>query len=86
VLHFNPKPAGVMLIACLFAEWSDQKTAEKLLSFAAVTDDPPAEVSATGHDRMVIRLTPENVDRWLTPQGRSDDELQSILSERQPAY
>jgi len=86
VLHFNPKPAGVMLIACLFAEWSDPKTGEKLLSFAAVTDDPPAEVSAAGHDRMVIRLTPENVDRWLTPQGRSDEELQTILSERQPAY
>jgi hypothetical protein len=26
-----------------------------------------------------------NVDRWLTPQGRSDEELQAILSERQPA-
>lgn len=86
VLHFNPKPAGVMLIACLFAEWSDPKTQEKLLSFAAVTDDPPAEVAAAGHDRMVIRLTPENVDRWLTPQGRTDEELQTILSERQPAY
>ena len=33
-----------------------------------------------------IRLTPQNVDRWLTPQGRSDEELQAILSERQPAY
>src|ERR1700690_377294 len=26
VLHFIPKPAGVMLIACLFAEWSDPKS------------------------------------------------------------
>jgi putative SOS response-associated peptidase YedK len=86
VLHFNPKPAGIMLIACLFAEWSDAKTGERLLSFAAVTDDPPQEVAAAGHDRMIIRLTRENVDRWLTPQGRSDDELQAILSERQPAY
>jgi putative SOS response-associated peptidase YedK len=86
VLHFNPKPAGVMLIACLFAEWSDPKTGEKLMSFAAVTDDPPEEVAAAGHDRMVIRLTRESVDRWLTPQGRSDEELQAILSERQPAY
>jgi putative SOS response-associated peptidase YedK len=86
VLHFVPKPAGVMLIACLFAEWSDPTTGAKLLSFAAVTDEPPQEVSAAGHDRMVIRLTPENVDRWLTPQGRSDEELQAILIERQPAY
>jgi putative SOS response-associated peptidase YedK len=86
VLHFIPKPAGVMLIACLFAEWSDFTNGGKLLSFAAVTDDPPEEVSAAGHDRMVIRLTPQNVDRWLTPRGRSDEELQAILSERQPAY
>jgi putative SOS response-associated peptidase YedK len=86
VLHFNPKPAGLMLIACLFAEWTDAKTGEKLLSFAAVTDDPPQEVAAAGHDRMIIRLTRENVDRWLTPRGRSDEELQAILSERQPAY
>jgi putative SOS response-associated peptidase YedK len=86
VLHFNPKPAGVMLIACLFSEWSDPKTGEKLMSFAAVTDEPPEEVAAAGHDRMVIRLTRENVNRWLTPQGRSDEELQAILSESQPAY
>ncbi len=86
VLHFNPKPADVMLIACLFAEWSDPKTGEKLMSFAAVTDNPPEEVAAAGHDRMVIRLTRENVDRWLTPHGRSDEALQAILNERQPAY
>jgi putative SOS response-associated peptidase YedK len=86
VLHFNPREAAVMLIACLYAEWSDPKTGETLLSFAAVTDDPPQEVAAAGHDRMIIRLTRQNVDRWLTPQGRSDDELQAILSERQPAY
>ncbi|HEY6455888.1 MAG TPA: SOS response-associated peptidase family protein [Steroidobacteraceae bacterium] len=86
VLHFNPREPGVMLIACLYAEWSDPKTGERLLSFAAVTDEPPQEVRAAGHDRMVIRLTPQNVDRWLTPQGRSDQQLQEILSERQPAY
>jgi putative SOS response-associated peptidase YedK len=86
ILQFKPRPAGVMLIACLFAEWSDPKTGEKLLSFAAVTDDPPQEIAAAGHDRMVIRLTAQNVDRWLTPQGRSDEELQAILSDRQPAY
>jgi putative SOS response-associated peptidase YedK len=86
VLHFNPREPSVMPIACLFAEWSDPKTGEQLLSFAAVTDEPPEEVAAAGHDRMVIRLTRENVDRWLTPRGRSDEELQAILSERQPAY
>jgi putative SOS response-associated peptidase YedK len=86
VLHFNPREPGVMLIACLYADWSDPKTGERLLSFAAVTDDPPQEVAAAGHDRMIVRLTRENVEKWLRPQGRSDEELQAILSERQPAY
>jgi putative SOS response-associated peptidase YedK len=86
VLHFQPREPGVMLIACLYAQWAHPKTGEKLLSFAAVTDEPPEEVALAGHDRMIIRLTRENVDRWLTPQGRSDEELQAILSERQPAY
>jgi putative SOS response-associated peptidase YedK len=86
VLHFNPREPDVMLIACLYGEWSDPKSGERLLSFAAVTDEPPEEVAAAGHDRMVIRLTPANVERWLTPQGRSDEELQEILSDRQPAY
>jgi len=86
VLHFVPKPAGPMYIACLYAETVDPKTGEKLLSFAAVTDDPPPEVLAAGHDRMIINMKPENVECWLTPQGRSVDELQAILSDRQMPY
>lgn len=86
VLQFNPQPAGLMWIACLCSEWSDAKTGERLLSFAAITDEPPAEVSAAGHDRMIVSLNPDAVDHWLAPQGRSDDELQAILDDRQKPY
>ena len=86
VLHFVPKPAGTMLIACLYAEWKDPKGEAPLLSFAAITDEPPAEVAAAGHDRMIINLKPENLDAWLSPQGRSLDELQKILGDRQAPY
>lgn len=86
VLHFVPRPAGLMWIACLFAEWQDAKTGEKLVSFAAVTDDPPPEVAAAGHNRIIVSLAPEAVDRWLTPQGRSQDELRAILDDRQRPY
>jgi putative SOS response-associated peptidase YedK len=86
VLHFVPRPAGLMWIACLFAEWSDAKTGEKLVSFAAVTDDPPPEVAVAGHNRMIVSLAPKAVDRWLTPQGRSLDELQAILDDCQRPY
>jgi putative SOS response-associated peptidase YedK len=90
VLHFIPRPAGTMMIACLYAEWRDPQDKDKggapLLSFAAITDEPPAEVAAAGHDRMIINLKPENLDAWLRPQGRSLDELQRILGDRQAPY
>ena len=86
VLHFVPKPANTMLIACLVAKWQDTKGGRPLLSFAAITDEPPAEVAAAGHDRMIINLKPEHLDAWLTPEGRSPEELQSILSDRQTPY
>src|SRR6185436_7992427 len=66
VLHFVPRPAGTMMIACLYAEWRDAKDGTPLLSFAAITDEPPAEVAAAGHDRMIINLKPENLDAWLS--------------------
>jgi putative SOS response-associated peptidase YedK len=86
VLHFIPKPADTMLIACLYSQWRDPKTGASLLSFAAITDEPPAEVAAAGHDRMIINLKPEHLGAWLAPQGRSDDELQRILVDRQAPY
>jgi putative SOS response-associated peptidase YedK len=86
VLHFIPKPADTMLIACLYSQWRDSQTGASLLSFAAITDEPPAEVAAAGHDRMIINLKPEHLAAWLTPQGRSVDELQRILGDRQTPY
>ncbi len=86
VLHFIPKPAGTMLIACLYAEWKDPKGGKPLLSFAAITDEPPAEVAAAGHDRMIVNLKPESLDAWLTPAGRPVDELQRILADHQTPY
>jgi putative SOS response-associated peptidase YedK len=86
VLHFVPKPADTMLIACLVASWQDPKGGRPLLSFAAITDEPPAEVAAAGHDRMIINLKPEHLDPWLKPAGRSSEELQAILNDRQTPY
>jgi len=86
VLHFRPKPAGTMLIACLYSRWQDPKGGAPLLSFAAITDEPPPEVAAAGHDRMIINLKPENLEAWLSPRGRSLDEMQRVLGDRQAPY
>jgi putative SOS response-associated peptidase YedK len=86
VLHFVPRSADTMLIACLCSTWEDPTGGPSLLSFAAITDDPPSEVAAAGHDRMIVNLKPQNIDAWLAPEGRTFDELQAILADRQAPY
>ncbi len=86
VLHFVPKPAGTMFIACLCSQWRDPKGGPALLSFAAITDEPPPEVAAAGHDRMIVSLKPEHLNAWLAPAGRSLDELQAILADRHTPF
>lgn len=85
VLHFTPRPGYQMLVACLYANWTDPREGT-LLSFAAITDEPPQEIKSAGHDRCIINLREDNIEAWLTPDGRSDDELQAILSDRQQPY
>jgi putative SOS response-associated peptidase YedK len=81
VLQFTPQPPQVMFIACLWSNWTDPGE-PGLRGFAAITDEPPPEVAAAGHDRCIINLRPEHIDAWLSPQTRTSKELQTILSDR----
>ena len=85
VLQFNPRPAVEMLVACLWDRWSGSG-APDLWSFAAVTDEPPPEIAATGHQRCIIALRDENVREWLSPRGVSRERLEGILSDREVPY
>jgi putative SOS response-associated peptidase YedK len=86
VLQFKPEPAQTMYIACLWSHWTDPKEPDQR-GFAAITDEPPADVAAAGHDRCIINLKPEHVAAWLTPENRSRKELQELLSDRaMPVY
>jgi putative SOS response-associated peptidase YedK len=86
VLHFVPRPADTMLIACLVSEWRSPKGGSPLLSFAAITDEPPPEVAAAGHDRMIISLKQQNLDAWLRPDGLSLQQLDALLADREAPY
>jgi putative SOS response-associated peptidase YedK len=81
VLQFTPQPAEPLLIACLWSHWTAPGEPD-IRGFAAITDEPPADVAAAGHDRCIINLKPEHMEAWLTPVGRSTDDLQAILSDR----
>lgn len=85
VLQFNPNPPELMYIACLWSRWTKPGEPE-LLSFAAITDEPPAEVAAAGHDRMIIRIKPEHVDAWLNPDPNNLKALYDIFDDRTPAF
>ena len=85
VLQFNPTPPHTMLVACLWSRWTSAGEAD-LLSFAAITDEPPAEVAAAGHDRCIIPIKPEHIDAWLNPNGSHLAECYKILDDRDRPY
>ncbi len=85
VLEFDPNTGEDMLVACLWSRWSAPGEPD-LLSFAAVTDDPPPEVAAAGHDRCIVPLKAEHVEAWLNPNPSDLDSLYAILDDRQRPY
>ncbi|CAB3741983.1 SOS response-associated peptidase family protein [Paraburkholderia rhynchosiae] len=85
VLEFRPRPPHDMLVACLWSHWSAPGEPD-LLSFAAITDEPPPEVAAAGHDRCIIALKPENLDAWLNPDSSNLAALHAILEDCDRPY
>ena len=86
VLEFKPRPTQNMLVACLWSRWTAPGE-PALMSFAAITDEPPAEVAAAGHDRCIIPIRPEHVDAWLNPDPVNLAAQHAILDDRaRPFY
>jgi len=85
VLQFDPQPAVRMHVACLYSDWIGEGEPD-LLSMAAVTDEPPPEIAAVGHDRCIVPVSDANLDAWLNPEGRSSLELHAILDARERPY
>jgi putative SOS response-associated peptidase YedK len=85
ILEFRPTPPQDMLVACVWSSWQGAGEPD-LLSFAAITDEPPAEIAAAGHDRCIIPIKPENVDAWLNPDRNDLRALYAILDDRQRPY
>jgi putative SOS response-associated peptidase YedK len=82
VLQFIPQPAAEMYVACVWDRWQSRGQPD-LYSFAVITDDPPPEVAATGHDRCPIPLKADNVANWLQPTQLSKRDLHALLDDRE---
>jgi hypothetical protein len=75
-----------LLIACLCSHWQSPGEPD-LLSFAAITDDPPPEIALAGHDRCIIPIKPEHIDAWLNPDPVNLAAQLAILDDRmQPHF
>ena len=85
VLRFDPAGGQIMLVACLWSRWIGAD-GEELLSFAAITDEPPPEVSAAGHDRCIVPIKATHIDAWFRPDKSDLPSLYAILDDRERPY
>lgn len=84
VLAFRPEPQRDLLLACLWSEWEGEQG--HLLSFAAITDAPPADVAAAGHDRGVVPIRERHLDAWLNPDPANLAAQYRILDDREDIH
>lgn len=75
-IEFAPKEDMEMLAPTII---SQNEAGE--FGFAIVTNDPPFEVARAGHDRCPIFLTREAAKKWLSPHGKTKDEMIEVLSD-----
>ncbi|MBJ6978091.1 SOS response-associated peptidase family protein [Luteimonas sp. MC1895] len=85
VLEFRPSDGRDMIAACLWTRTTEQDGSE-LYSFAAITDEPPAEVAAAGHDRCIVPIKAEHLEAWLTPDAANLAAMHAILDDRERPY
>lgn len=83
---FEPASGDLLYIPCLWVWTPPEEEKGGYYSFAAITRDPPPEVSAAGHDRCLITLKPENVDTWLDPDPSRRSELLRVLDDYADEY
>lgn len=85
VLEFRPNNGQLMHVACLWSRWTAPGQPD-LLSFAAITDEPPPEIEAAGHDRCIVPIKPENIEAWLNPDASKLEAMYAILNDRDRPY
>ena len=77
------KPAAIeqdLLVPVIISKFGDGDETQH--GFALITDDPPKEIAAAGHDRCPIILKESAVDDWIS-MGKKAKEYKDILNQRE---
>lgn len=85
-LVFTPSTGQDLYVACLWTYVEGAGDDPGFYTFAAITDEPPAEVAATGHDRCLVPIREENIDTWLKPDPNGLSAQLAILDDRERPY
>lgn len=81
IIQFNPDDGSDLIVPVIFSSSGQQYRFAN--GFAIVTDEPPSEIRAAGHDRCPIILQPDALSVWLHPEHRTTKELDAVLAQRQ---
>ncbi|MGZ3713424.1 MAG: SOS response-associated peptidase family protein [Bdellovibrionota bacterium] len=84
-IYFVPEGRDMMWAAGIYT-FPKNKTALPIHSFAMVTDDPPPEVAAAGHDRCPVFLQNAQLEAWLNPKNKTPEELLLLLRSVEKAF
>lgn len=82
IIEFRPQEdMEPMLVPVVFTE-QVQKDGTVLRGFAIVTDEPPPEVSAAGHDRCPVFLQSDRLNEWLFPEQSTPRRMVELLGDQ----
>jgi putative SOS response-associated peptidase YedK len=84
VIEFRPEDGSELYAPTIFsyADVGEEGARQMDAGFAIVTDDPPAEVVAAGHDRCPVILGADAVSDWLKIAGKNAKAFETILTQR----
>ena len=85
-IMFTPRTGEELLVACFRTCVEAAGEDPGYYTFAAITDEPSAEVAAAGHDGCIAPIKPECLDAWLSPDPGDLALLYAILDDRPRPY
>lgn len=86
LISFKSDQHEILWAPCLWDYWFNEKANIGFYSFAIITDDPPSEIAEMGHDRCPIFLGADKIDGWLSPEGKTKEEIYEILKTKEKVH